>query len=83
MEILKWVLIFGFGLCIGFLIKWWLTHRANYGGVIYVSRHEGKTVYSLVLSDYPEKIELRKTILFKVDTPNEIPFIVAPPDEES
>ena len=83
MEILIWVLIFGFGLCIGFLIKWWLTHRANYGGVIYVSRHDGKTLYSLVLSDYPEKIELRKTILFKVDVPSDISLVVDGPVEES
>jgi len=37
-----------------------------YTGVILVSKEEGKTLYSLILEDYPEKIELQKHVLFKV-----------------
>lgn len=55
----------------GFLIKTWMNGRfREYGGTIVVATDDirEKTVYSLVLDDYPEKLEFKKEIVFKVDT---------------
>jgi hypothetical protein len=72
MEILIWILIFWVGWILGFLAKAWLAYRlGDYSGTIIVSKESGKTMYSLVLDDYPEKLEFRKVVVFKVEAPEE------------
>jgi hypothetical protein len=53
---------------IGFAVKRWHTHRKTYVGTILISHEDEKTLYSLELDDYPEKIALKKEVVFKVDT---------------
>lgn len=69
MEILWFVLIFILGLVVGFLIKLGLVRMTNYSGTILVTHNAGKIFYSLVLDDYPEKIEFKKKVIFKVEAP--------------
>jgi hypothetical protein len=56
------------GFMIGFAVKRWLISRKSYDGTILVSHEDQKTLYSLELDDYPEKIALQKEVVFKVDT---------------
>lgn len=70
-EILIWALIFLLGICVGFLLRWWLVRRTeDYSGTIFVHRDtvSEKVVYSLELNDFPEKLEFKKIVVFKVDT---------------
>lgn len=67
MEILVGV-AFAVGIVAGFLLKVLLGRRTNYGGTILVTKTQGKTLYLLELNDYPERIEFRKHVLFKVST---------------
>lgn len=53
------------GICLGFIISE-LFGRHKYGGNIVVIKSKGKTLYSLELNDYPEKIEFQKKVIFKV-----------------
>jgi hypothetical protein len=70
--ILAYALVFYSGLILGFLLKTLLMHRfKKYSGTMLITKGEGKTVYSLVLDDYPEKLEFRKQILFKVEASEE------------
>lgn len=65
---------FYLGFLVGYLCKAWLTNRfKDYSGTIYVSHDDlsEKVVYSLVLEDYPEKLEFKKVVVFKVDTSEE------------
>lgn len=72
MDILRYVLIFWAGIIVGILIKAWLNYRfSSYTGLILVKEEEGRTVYSLVLDDYPEKLELKKHVIFKVASEEE------------
>lgn len=73
LEILIWILIFGWGVITGFAAKAWLTVKRDYGGVITVTRDGDKLVYSLELQDDPVEIQYKKEVLFKVDTPEESP----------
>jgi hypothetical protein len=51
----------------GYLIRGWVAYRFSRStGTIVVSKDEGRTMYSLILDDYPEKIELQKHVLFRV-----------------
>jgi hypothetical protein len=71
MIIILYTLIFGLGLFIGFLLKSWIIFRfSNYSGTLVVDTDElyEKTVYSLVLDEYPEKLEFQKVVVFRVDT---------------
>jgi len=71
MDILVYVLIFWAGVLVGFLIKAWLNGKfKDYSGTIIVDTDKltEKTVYSLVLDDYPEKLEFKKEVVFKVDS---------------
>jgi hypothetical protein len=68
-EIFFYIAIFYFGAFMGFLLKSWLVRRADYSGTIFVNKSEGKTLYSLVLNDYPELIEFQKVVIFKVEVP--------------
>jgi hypothetical protein len=66
-EILIWVLIFWFGMLVGFLLKSFLMLRfMEYSGVMLINKEEGKILYSLILEDYPDKLEFKKHILFRV-----------------
>ena len=68
--ILGGIIIFWLGLVTGFLLLRWKLHRErDYSGVIHVSHDElsEKTVYSLELNEYPEKLEFKKVVVFKVD----------------
>jgi hypothetical protein len=59
------------GFTIGFIIKGWLDYVfQDYSGTIVVNRDDlsEKTVYSLILDEYPEKLEFKKVVIFKVDT---------------
>ena len=70
MSILLGILIFWLGFSAGFAIKTLLTNRfRDYSGTIVVGTDElkEKTVYSLILDDYPEKLEFKKEVVFKVD----------------
>lgn len=72
MEILSYIIVAGLGIFVGIVFKTWLIHRtSDYSGTIVIDKVSGKTIYSLVLDDYPEKIAFKKQILFKVDAPEE------------
>jgi hypothetical protein len=68
MLILYGLLIFTAGMVAGFIFAGWRLHR-HYSGTIYVTHDElqEKTLYSLELSDYPETLEFKKEVVFKVD----------------
>ena len=66
-QILLYSLFFWLGLLVGILVRSWLQHRTDYSGTIQVTRSAEKTLYSLVLDDYPETIEFKKNVLFKVE----------------
>jgi hypothetical protein len=71
MEILLYVGIFWLGVLVGVIVKGLLERRLkDYTGTIVVKRDElrEKTVYSLILDEYPEKLEFKKEVIFKVDT---------------
>jgi len=58
------------GIILGFLIKSWLLAKFRASSGTIVVKRDGlteKTVYSLVLDDYPEKLEFKKLVIFKVD----------------
>lgn len=64
-------LIFWIGVFVGFGLKSWMTYKfRDYSGTLVVDKDElrEKTVYSLVLDEYPEKLEFKKVVIFKVDT---------------
>ena len=71
MNILAYVIIFWIGLLFGFLIDRWIMRAfKNYGGTIVVNTDEleEKTVYSLILDDYPERLEFQKEVVFRIDS---------------
>jgi hypothetical protein len=64
------VLALGIGMILGFLLKWQLTRKfKDYSGTIVVNRDKlsERTVYSLELDEYPEKLEFKKIVVFRVD----------------
>lgn len=64
MEFVICGVIFVIGVITGFFLRRLFTHRS---GTILVTEQDEKTVYSLELNEYPEKIGLRKEVVFKVD----------------
>ena len=68
MLILYGIIIFWLGLIVGIAFSWWRLHR-HYSGTIYITHDalQEKTLYSLELSDYPETLEFKKEVVFKVD----------------
>jgi hypothetical protein len=66
-EILVFIGAFWLGIVVGFILKSFLVSRAKVSGTIFVTRSDEKLLYSLVLEDYPESIEFKKQIVFKVD----------------
>lgn len=71
MGILWYVLVFSAGVWAGFLLRAWVAHRHSYDGKIVVTHSRNKTLYSLELEDYPDKIEFKKEVILKVDASNE------------
>lgn len=67
MGILWYILVFSFGVWIGFLLRAWIAWREQYSGTIHITHSEQKTLYSLELDEYPESIEFKKQVVFKVD----------------
>jgi hypothetical protein len=67
-EISVFILILLLGFVIGFLTSEWTRRRSRSSGVIHVSHSRGKTLYSLELSDYPEKLEFKKKVIFTVES---------------
>lgn len=71
MQILIYIGIFWLGVTVGVFLAAFLFHRfRTYSGTIIVDTDDftEKTVYSLVLDDYPEKLEFQKEVVFKVDS---------------
>jgi hypothetical protein len=69
-DVLVYGLIFWAGIITGYVARGWIAHRfMNYSGTIVVDTDDltDKTVYSLVLDDYPEKLEFKKEVVFKID----------------
>ncbi len=64
MEPLICVVIFCMGVIVGFFLKRLFTHPT---GTILVTEEDEKTVYSLELDEYPERLAFRKEVVFKVD----------------
>lgn len=64
MDIVLYLILPILGFSVGYLLKGTLTRKSS--GVIYVSHHEEKTLYSLELGDYPETLQFKKQIVFKV-----------------
>lgn len=76
MPNLIYLLIFGLGALVGFLIKSLQMRKyTDTSGTMYVSKDDRseKTVYSLELDDYPEKLEFKKVVVFKVTNSEENP----------
>ena len=74
MDILIYAVIFWIGFVLGFLVKGWLEARfRHYSGTILVSTNEleEKTLYSLELDDYPERLKFEKEVVFKIETSEE------------
>ena len=67
MEVLLYLAAVYFGALGGFFLGMWVTFKPAYVGTILVSKKEEGTIYSLVLEDNPELIELEKEVLFKID----------------
>lgn len=74
MDILIYAVIFWIGFVLGFLVKGWLDARfRHYSGTILVSTNEAeeKTLYSLELDDYPERLKFEREVVFKIETSEE------------
>jgi hypothetical protein len=70
-TVIYWLLIFWAGWLVGFVSKGWLDYKfRDYSGTIVVDkdRLREKTVYSLILDEYPEKLEFKKVVIFRVDS---------------
>jgi hypothetical protein len=68
------LLVFWIGTAAGFFFHAWLVYRrSDFSGTIYVNKDKllEKTVYSLVLDEYPEKLQFKKVVIFKVDASEE------------
>jgi hypothetical protein len=67
-SLLIYLLILNLGILIGYGARVWMVRRfTDYTGTIHVSKNEEKTVYSLILDEYPEKLEFKKEVVFRVD----------------
>jgi hypothetical protein len=65
------IVLFWMGVLAGYLFKSWMNSKfKDYSGTIIVDTDElaEKTVYSLVLDDYPETLVFKKEVVFKIDT---------------
>lgn len=66
MNVLISIVIFYGGVMFGFILSRWLQYRTGYNGALLVTEENDKKLYSLVLDDYPETIELKKEVILKV-----------------
>lgn len=64
-SMLLYILIFGIGLFLGFLLR----RKVKYGGAIVVTKSEDRILYSLELYDEVEKLEPGTDVTFKVISP--------------
>lgn len=71
MGILWYVLAYSIGVVVGFFLRSWLAYRHSYDGKIVVTHSRNRTLYSLELEDYPDKIEFKKEVILKVDASDE------------
>ena len=72
MSVFQWCfVVFIFGLAIGWVLRGWVARKERSSGTIYVTHDQEKTLYSLELTDYPETIEFKKKVVFKVEAPEE------------
>ena len=71
MGVLWLILVFWLGVVAGFLVQGWLGYRRSYDGKIVVTHDRHRTLYSLELEDYPDKIEFKKEVILKVDASDE------------
>jgi hypothetical protein len=74
MEIIAYIIVFWIAFVLGFLVKGWLDARfRHYSGTILVSTNEAeeKTLYSLELDDYPERLKFEREVVFKIETSEE------------
>lgn len=67
MNILYGILIYIFGLYMGFSFMWWINRRNRQIGTIFITGNEDKRVYTLELEDYPDEIRFKNKVVFKVD----------------
>jgi hypothetical protein len=66
--ILIYIAIFYAGVFTGYVIRTLVQSRfRDYTGTIVVSKRDHKTVYSLILDDYPERIQFEREVVFKVE----------------
>lgn len=69
--ILIYIFILSIGLVGGFLLKVLLSRKTSHSGILVITKHEEKTVYSLELDEDPDNFEFKKTVTFKVQTSEE------------
>jgi len=68
MSIIIYIVIFYFGLMAGYILRSYVSKRfLDYTGTIVVTKKEEKTVYTLELDDYPERIMFQKQVVFRVE----------------
>ena len=68
---ITYAVIFWAGLIVGYLLKSWLISKfKDYSGTIVVDTDElaEKTVYSLVLDEYPDELVFKKEVVFRIDS---------------
>jgi hypothetical protein len=71
MGILWYFLFLWLGIFIGFFLHGVLGRLSSYDGTIIVTHNRNKTLYTLELEDYPDKIEFKKEVILKVDASDE------------
>lgn len=71
MDILMWIAIFMLGFSLGYLVKILMTNRISTSGIIRVTHSEEKTLYSLELNEYPDAIDFKDRVVFKVERSEE------------
>ena len=75
-TVIFWFIVFSGGFTLGYIAHGWMNYKfQDYSGTIVVRKDDirEKTVYSLILDDYPEKLEFKRTVIFKVDNSEENP----------
>lgn len=68
-SVMLFVLVFFLGVGVGFVTRMFVFLKRDYDGNILIQKDEDKIVYTLELTDDPEKIQYRNELIFKVQTP--------------
>lgn len=71
MEILWYIIVLWLGIFLGYALRLVLGRLQSYDGTIVVTHEQHRTLYSLELEDYPDKIEFKKEVILKVDASDE------------